>query len=157
MIDYIDLGAMLPTMREKLESGGTVSLTVRGNSMLPMLKSEVDTVDLIKPTFPLPRYAAPLHIRPDGHFVLHRVISFDGKKYKIRGDNCFYDEYVAEENIVAVISTFTHKGKKYSVNTFTYKLYCIFRCSEFAYFVRKDLYRPLRRAGSKIKRMIIKK
>ncbi len=157
MIDYINLGDMLPAIKDKLDEGGTVSLTVTGNSMRPLFKSSVDRVDLVKPVFPLKKYDMPLHIRPDGHFVLHRVISFDGEKYKIRGDNCFYDEFVPEKDIIALVSAFTHKDKKYTVNDFVYKLYCPLRCSEFSYFIRSKIYWPLRRIGSKIKRKIIKK
>lgn len=157
MIDYIDSEEMLAALRTTLEGGGTASFTVKGRSMLPLLVSEVDTVTLKKPCFPLARNDITLHIRRDGTPVLHRVAALQGDSYIIRGDNCYYDEQVNDKDIIAVVTSLTHKGKPCDMNGFAYRAYCSLYCCQFAYFLRKYVYRRLRTAAGKVKRFVIKK
>ena len=69
-----------------------------------------------------------MYIRPDGSFVLHRVISVnkDGT-YNICGDNQWVIEHnVKHSQVVGVVTTIERKGKTFSVNNPLYKIYVVF-------------------------------
>ena len=87
MSKQVRLQQMYNVMEEMLNSGGTVNFNPRGYSMCPTLRNDGDRV-VIKKINSLKKYDLPLYIRPDGSFVLHRVISVnkDGT-YNICGDN----------------------------------------------------------------------
>ena len=69
--DVIDI------MIEKLNSGGTVTFTPKGKSMLPMLRDGEDVVVLSKPNGKLHLFDIPLYRRSNGAYVLHRIVNFD--------------------------------------------------------------------------------
>ena len=148
---------LVPLITDIVSEGKDVIITARGNSMRPMLRDAKDTVILRKPQFPLKKYDIPLYIRENNKFVLHRVISVKNGKYIIRGDNCNYiEDNVKDENVVAVLKAYVRNGKTHTVDSVFYKIYCVLWCNEVSYFLRKVAYPKFLRAGSKIKRLIIK-
>ena len=152
MVDYIDLKEMLPSMRETLEGGGNVNLTVAGNSMLPMLAHNKDRVTLVKPET-IKKYDVTLFVREDGSPVLHRVVKIKNGEFIIRGDNCGYSETVSPSQILAVVTSFTHNGKECHVVKNSYKMYSFLWCNELCFFIRKRL---LPKAKSVIKKILKK-
>ena len=131
-------------MKEQLENGKTVSFIPRGKSMEPMLKGGEDVILLKKPEGRLHLFDVALYYRREtGRYVIHRVVNFksDGS-YVMLGDNNFEKEYnIKDDDIVAVMTGFYHKGQMLTKNSFRYRLYC-----NFWYY-----YRPLRLIGVKIK------
>lgn len=120
----VDLAMVMPLIREKVEAGGTVRLSPKGTSMLPMLKMGRDSVDLVKPPAKLKKYDLPLYVRDDGSYILHRVVKV-GDTYTCIGDNQYvYEEGVRPDQIIAVVTAFHHDGKRYSVKDLRYWLYC---------------------------------
>ena len=63
MNKQIGLNEIVDIMREKLDSGGTVTFTPRGNSMYPMLRDGEDTVVLAKPKGRLHLFDLPLYVQ----------------------------------------------------------------------------------------------
>ena len=95
--------------RALIEKGVYVGPTV-GVSMLPMLKNRRDTIIVRPKTERLQPLDVALYKRGDA-YVLHRVLqAFDGG-YIIRGDNCYTDENVPEEDVIGVLTDFYRKGK----------------------------------------------
>ena len=139
MVDYIDLRDMLPSIRESLSNNGEVVFTVAGNSMRPLLTHRKDSVTLIKPAN-LKKYDMVLFTRSDGSPVLHRIINEKDSTYLIRGDNCYYDEFVKREDIVAVVKSFTKKGKEKATTSSSYKIYCFLRCNALSFHFRKCIW-----------------
>lgn len=125
MNKQIGLNEIVDIMREKLDSGGTVTFTPRGNSMYPMLRDGEDTVVLAKPKGRLHLFDLPLYVRRDGSYVMHRVVNFDPDgSYVMCGDNQFFKEHgVKEEDIIAVVTAFYRKGKPYTTKSLSYRLY----------------------------------
>ncbi len=121
----VSMDDLIDIMVEKLDSGGTVTFTPRGTSMLPMLRDGEDVVILSKPKGRLHLFDLPLYRRKDGTYVLHRVINFDSDRgYVMCGDNQFKNEHgVYDEDIIAVVTAFYHKGKPYTVHSLRYKFY----------------------------------
>ena len=121
---YVELDVLMPLIREQLSSGQNVSFTPRGSSMLPMLRDGLDTVTLSPLPEKLKKYDLPLYQRENGQYVLHRIICV-GETYTCIGDHQYtYEPGVRHEQMIAVVSGFTRKGKSFSVNDLRYRIYC---------------------------------
>ncbi len=145
---------MIPLMKEQFDQGGQITFTPKGISMLPMLRHNKDTVTLKSPVFPLKKYDIPFYIRNNGSYVLHRIVKVRPDGYVLRGDNQFFNEDGIQENqIIAVMESFTRKGKKYQCTDKMYRLYCVVWTGTV--HLRKAL-RLLRRFGGKIKRKLLR-
>ena len=119
----ISLDEIYPIIKEKIENGGTVQLPITGTSMLPLLVWGRDTVELTKCENPQ-KYDIIFYRRDDGHFVLHRIVSKNESGFILCGDNQVQKEYgINESHIIAVVKSITRKGKTFSVDRFSYKLY----------------------------------
>ncbi len=128
----VNLAEILPIIKEQLALGKEVLFTPNGKSMLPMLTPGVDSVTLRAAPPKLKKYDVPLYRRDNGQFVLHRVVRVmkDGT-YLMCGDNLLYKEWnIRHDQIIGVISNFTHNGKQYSCTDFKYRLYCIYKVME---------------------------
>ena len=125
----VRLDDIIDVMVEKLNSGGVVTFTPNGTSMLPMLRDGEDVVVLKSVQGRrLHLFDVPLYRRDNGQYVLHRVIDFtrDGS-YVMCGDNQFAREKgIRDDQIIAVMTGFYRKGKTYSANSFLYRLYVNF-------------------------------
>ncbi len=91
------------------EKGVYVGPTV-GTSMQPMLRDRLDTIVVRPKTSRLQRLDVALYRRGD-MYVMHRVIEPIEGGYHIRGDNCYYDERVAEEDVIGVLTEFFRADK----------------------------------------------
>ncbi len=93
------------------KEGRYVGPTV-GVSMLPMLKQRRDTIVVIPKTERLKPLDVALYRRGKA-YVLHRVLYPIDTGYIIRGDNCYADENIPEEDVIGVLSEFFRKDKHY--------------------------------------------
>ena len=109
----IDNGVFLPVIREIIEEGNDVSLTVSGNSMLPFVISMRDKVVLSPIKQPLKKGDIAFFVRDDGKFVLHRIVKVKAQNgYYFAGDSQNYIEGpIARENIFAIVTAICRKGK----------------------------------------------
>ncbi len=92
------------------EKGVYVGPTV-GVSMQPMLKSRRDTIVVRPKSERLKPLDVALYKRGDT-YIMHRVIEVYEDGYLIRGDNCYYDERVLENDVLGVLTEFFHKDKR---------------------------------------------
>ena len=119
------LELLLPVMMECLESGHSFTFSPKGVSMLPMLKEGRDTVTLSPICGELRKYDLPLYRRPDGKFILHRVVE-TGASYTCVGDNQFQLEKGVDPSwCIAVVTSFRHNGKEYRSDQLSYRIYCV--------------------------------
>ena len=113
MNKIITMDDIIPLIKEKLDLDGKVTFTPKGTSMLPTIVGEKDTITLVKPDFPLDRYAIPLYKRDDGGYVLHRVIKIKDGRYNMRGDNQYeIEKGIREDQIIGVVKTYNHNGEE---------------------------------------------
>ena len=96
-------------IKELLEKDGTYVGLTEGISMRPMIVSGRDVVVIEKKTQRLKEMDVALYMRKDKDYVLHRVIKVIEKGYIIRGDNCYSDEKVKEEDVIGVLTQYFHK------------------------------------------------
>lgn len=121
---FMQLEDLMPLFRERLDAGQKVRFSPRGISMLPMLRQGIDTVTLSPLPEKLKKYDLPLYRRPDGHYVLHRVVEA-GETYTCVGDNQFvYEPGLTHDQMIAVVCRFSRGNREYSVSDWRYWLYC---------------------------------
>lgn len=107
------------------EQGVYVSTTV-GMSMWPMLRNRRDRI-VVLPVGEekLKKHDLPLYRRPDGKYILHRILDVREDHYVIRGDNTYQREYVPHEWVIGYVSEFYRKGKHVSSNSRAYHFYIV--------------------------------
>ena len=71
-------------VRSLLSQGKEVSFTPKGYSMLPLLRTDRDSVILKK--LPGAGVGDIILVRTEGRYVLHRLISMEGDKLVLQGD-----------------------------------------------------------------------
>ena len=148
---YIKFDEVMPIIKEKLASGGTVTLSPRGTSMLPMLREGRDTITLSPAPEKLRKYDIPFYQRDNGQYVLHRVVK-TGESYTCIGDNQFvYEKGIKQEQVIAVCESFTRDGKEYSVNSRFWRLYA--RFWHYSRFPRRVARGVRRRAASVFRKL----
>ena len=123
----IRLEQMMPLIRERLAAGETVRFTTRGVSMRPLLRNGKDQVLLAPLPEKLKKYDLPLYQRPDGSFILHRIIRA-GETFTCIGDSQYaYEKGVRPEWMIGLAIGVYRKGKFISVDSLGYKVYARFR------------------------------
>lgn len=122
MKQIVEMKKLEPVIREIIDAGGTVRLTVTGNSMLPTLVEKRDSVILTKPE-KLKKTDIILYQRKNGDYVLHRIVKADKNGLHLCGDNQMVIEYpVLPEQVIAVVSAIVRKGRLIEAGSFGYRL-----------------------------------
>lgn len=121
----VDLATMYPLIREKLDMGGSFTLTITGTSMYPFILGGRDRVTLTKVPQKLRKNDLPLYIRTNGQFVLHRIVKVhkDGT-YTCCGDHQWQKEPgLRHDQMVAVATAYVRKGKNLTNRNVFYRIY----------------------------------
>ena len=104
------ISSMYPIISEIVNSGGSVKLEVKGNSMMPFLRSEKDSV-LLKEIGDVQQYDVVLFKTNPEHIALHRIVNCDNGTFTIIGDNQYvFDRNIKKEDLIAKAVEF-HRGK----------------------------------------------
>ena len=122
-----------------IEKEGYYISTSVGNSMLPFLRERKDTI-VIQKREQYKKFDVVLYKRK-GNYVLHRIIKVLPETFHIRGDNCYYDEYVKHNDIIGVMVECYRGEKNVKLDSLAYKIYV---------YLRVYLY-PIRSVFNKIK------
>lgn len=119
----IPMEELMPLLQLQMEASGSAVLTVTGWSMLPMLHDRKDTVTICPASGSCEKADVILYLRDNGQYVLHRILRKTKEGYILCGDNQFFTEKVREDQVLAVVSGFTRKGKSYLVTHPGYRRY----------------------------------
>ncbi len=119
----VSLNELYPIIKEKLDNGGAVMLPITGVSMRPLLVWGRDSVEIVK-SDSYKKGDIIFYRRDDGNFVLHRIVGKNEQGYILCGDNQTAKEYgICDRHIIAVVKSITRKGKTFSVEKCSYKIY----------------------------------
>lgn len=133
-------------MLPKLADGGSVTLTVSGCSMHPMLRHRQDSVQL-RSAEHFRKGDLIFYRREDGSFVLHRIVRVVAPgEFICCGDNQYEPESVAQNQVFAKMTAFTRKGKAYSEDSPGYRIYVAAWVAAFP--VRRPILALRRRVGN---------
>ncbi|MBQ7344980.1 MAG: S24/S26 family peptidase [Oscillospiraceae bacterium] len=144
------------TFEQILREQGRLVHTNVGDSMMPLLRQGRDLMVIEqRPQGRCKRLDAVLYKRPNGKYVMHRILKVREHDYVICGDNRYTREFgVPDEWIIGVLTGVIRDGKKQiSTRHWNYRLYVHLWCDFF--WVRAFLIR-VGRTLAKIKRKIVK-
>ena len=131
------------SFEEELERSGKLVYTTVGTSMNPLIKQDRDLSIIEKPKGRLKKYDVAFYKRPNGQYVLHRVVKVLDDGYVILGDNCVNKEFnIKESQILGVLVSLVRNGKEVDLNSFGYKLYVRARYAHYP--VRVIIFRTKR-------------
>lgn len=131
------------SFEEELERSGKLVYTTVGTSMNPMIKQDRDLSIIEKPKGRLKKYDVAFYKRPNGQYVLHRVVKVLDDGYVILGDNCVNKEFnIKETQILGVLVSLVRNGKEVDLNSFGYKIYVRVRYAHYP--VRVIIFRTKR-------------
>lgn len=103
-MEEITLAASEPIIRALLAKGEVFSFCPHGTSMLPTIHPGRDSVSIASLDGRAELYDILLYRRPNGKFVLHRVIAVGKEDYTLCGDNRVEIEHgVRDEQIIGVL------------------------------------------------------
>lgn len=126
----------------QLELGGRARLTVTGRSMLPLLRSRRDSVELIPVEGVQKKGTIILYRRESGQFVLHRIVRLTKDGYICCGDNEAAKEPVSQTQLLAAVDVLNRKGRRITDSNFCY---CIYKALWVGLFPFRGLYIKIRR------------
>ncbi|MBQ4039695.1 MAG: S24/S26 family peptidase [Oscillospiraceae bacterium] len=108
----VRLEELFPIIEEKLRLGGSVTFRPHGISMRPLIRQGKDSVT-VEALAKTPQVGDVIfYRRPDGQFVLHRIVGEDKNGYILCGDNQKILEHgVKTEWIIGILTAVSRKGK----------------------------------------------
>jgi hypothetical protein len=108
--------------------------------MMPLLREDRDVMIIERVTGRLKKYDVPLYKRPNGQYVLHRILKVRENDYVICGDHCINKEYgITDDNIIGVLTGVIRDGKHISVKDRGYLFYTHLWCDFF--YIRVTILR----------------
>lgn len=95
---------LLGEVKKYVRQGSRVTIRTKGNSMLPFIRGDVDSVELSVPSAPYAEGDIVLaEVAPD-HYILHRIWAIRGEQVLLMGDgNCRGREKCRLENLIAKV------------------------------------------------------
>ena len=112
-----------PLILEAFNNILTFKMPVRGESMLPLLRTN-DYVTLSKINNKIKKGDILLYRRDNLQFVLHRVRKIKKDSYIMVGDHQrVVEKNIKDNNIIGIVISYHKNNKDYSLNRFSYKLY----------------------------------
>lgn len=120
------------SIRWALDAFGYYCCSVKGTSMLPMLRQGVDTVAIERACDPssLAPFDVILFQRSDGSYVLHRIVRLeqDANSLLVCGDNCETTELVAYSQVLGVMTKFFRGERETTLDSWGYRAYVTLCC-----------------------------
>lgn len=144
-LSAVSIESLIPVIRLQLENGGRSHLVVTGISMHPTLRHCRDMVELILPPAQLQRGDLILYQRPQGTYVLHRIVTKPKNgQFICSGDNQWEPENVQQAQVIALVDIYIRNGKKIPVKSLPCRLWVWFWVGVF----------PIRKPFLKLRRLL---
>lgn len=137
---------------EYLKENGSLTYSVVGVSMLPLLRQKKDLFTVEKKEGRYQAGDVVLYHRPPDQYVLHRIIQVRPEDYVILGDNCVAEEYgIRDGDILGVMTRYIRNGKAHSTKELPYRIYSFLQMHfrGIRIFLKKTMVR-IRRIGKKL-------
>ncbi|MDD3108421.1 MAG: S24/S26 family peptidase [Alistipes sp.] len=134
---------LLPEVEQMLSEGMSVTLKVKGNSMLPFIVGDRDSVVLVRSEHW--RRDDVVLARPNGdRYVLHRILRIHGDEVTLRGDGNLREwEQCRRSDLCGKVIRIERNGR--SVDTDSLSERCCVRLWQLLYPLRRYLLAAYRR------------
>lgn len=107
----VDTREYVAVLKEMMEDGHEVSMTVVGTSMEPFLLHNRDKIYFRKPEGPIKKGDMVFYQRTTGAYVMHRVMKVKKQQYYMAGDHqTFLEGPIAEKQIFAKVVSVERAG-----------------------------------------------
>lgn len=116
---------MPSALEQQVRSGRPVVSFTVGDSMEPLLYNRSTRVVICQVDRQLRPGELPLYRRPNGRFIMHRIIRADADHYYTRGDNRCGLEMVPRDWVLGVVTEIYRGKQHFSVNHPIYQAYVI--------------------------------
>ena len=114
----------MTNFENEIRRKGYIAFPNEGDSMMPLLRQHRDIMVIRKITEPLKKGDVVLFKRPNGAYVLHRIVKVFGLgRYRIAGDNRAFSEIVPEEWIVGILAEVIKDDHRITADSDEYKAY----------------------------------
>lgn len=141
----VDTREYVTALKEMVEQGMEVSMTVFGTSMEPFLIHNRDRIYFQQPKEPIKKGDMVFFQRKTGEYVMHRIMKVKNQQYYLAGDHqTFLEGPIERSQIFAKIIAVERDGVWLSEESIIWKFYAGWR--RRAYLIRK--------VGNKLKRII---
>lgn len=121
-------GVMMQEISRLISEGKTISISAKGYSMNPFIVHMKDQITLGSWTDDQIKKGAVVLVKDvRGCYIIHRIIKRDGNVLTLMGDgNIGIIETAYVEDIIALMHAVIKKGRTYSVNSLSWRLYSWF-------------------------------
>ena len=119
---------MMQEISRLISEGKTISISAKGYSMNPFIVHMKDQITLGSWTDDQIKKGAVVLVRDvRGCYIIHRIIKREGNVLTLMGDgNIGIIETARVEDIIALMHAVIKKGRTYSVNSLSWRLYSWF-------------------------------
>ena len=150
----VNFHSLMPLISAKLAQEGSVKIPASGNSMIPLFRHGRDQVTLRGVQGEtLNKYDMILYRRPNGGYVLHRIVGVREEGYVVRGDAQLWDEYpVPREWVIARVEEFRRGVRSGRCADLGYRAYCVIWVNTV--WMRRGLAKTRRGLG-RLKRRLV--
>lgn len=95
---------LFAAVKDLVDEGKSVTIRPKGDSMLPFIRSERDSVTLLKPDRPL-EVGDIVLFRYKERYVLHRIYAIDGERITLMGDgNLVGTEHCTASDVIGLVT-----------------------------------------------------
>lgn len=120
------------SFEEVLASGGRLTYTNVGDSMLPLIREGRDILIIEPVRGRLKKYDVPLYRRDSGKYVLHRVLEVRPEDYVLCGDNRWNKEYgITDRHVLGVLTAVVRGSRELKMTDLRCRLYARLWCDLF--------------------------
>ena len=120
------------SIRCELEREGYFVYKCIGTSMKPIIRPNKDVVVIEhRSSERLRKFDAVLFVRPDGTYILHRILKINRNTYWIAGDNCYTGEIVDDSQIIGKMTKIIRNNKEIALDSILYKVYLVLWCAPY--------------------------
>ena len=143
----IDTNEYVSNLKQLIEVGHEVVITVAGWSMEPFLRNAQDRVLIKKPVAPLRSGDIVFYQRETGQFVLHRIYKKKPEGYYLKGDHLLDVEGpIAEAAIFAIVAEVERNRRWISTEALSWKTACalwrmLYPVRKLAYAAKKAMHK----------------
>lgn len=132
---------LFPAIDELLHNNQKVRITVTGDSMMPFLRENTDSVELSATDFKSLHFGQIVLIRRiSGQYILHRLVFKKKDCFYIAGDAHYWIEGpVYPDQLIAVATKILRNGKEISASGF------LWQALSFIWWLRLPLFSVLRK------------
>lgn len=115
---------IIPQIKALIDEGQTVTFSVRGRSMRPMIEGDRDSVVLTPCKGYIQVGDVILAEFQERRYALHRIIRVEGNLLTMRGDgNLMGTETFTRDKVVGRAEAFIRKGKRLSMDSWKWRCY----------------------------------